>query len=205
MMKNLKNNYQGFTILEALVAMAGMLLLVEGAVSLFLFSNYSRDVIWEQLSTQNEGRKIVHDFTNEIRKTNYSSLGAYPIESAATSSIIFYTNLDTDNYREKVRYFLSGQILKKGVIKPSGNPLVYNPASETVLDIVHDIANGSDPIFTYYSEGFSFATGTPMVSPINVTDIRLIKINLLLEQDPNNSPVPFSIESKAEVRNLKTN
>jgi len=205
MMKNLKYNYQGFTILEALVAMAGMLLLVEGAVSLFLFSNHSRDVIWEQLSTQNEGRKIVHDFTNEIRKTNYSSLGAYPIESAATSSIIFYTNLDTDNYREKVRYFLAGATLKKGVIKPSGNPLVYSQATETVVDIVHDVANGENPVFTYYNEGFSFATGTPMVLPIDATQIRLIKINLMLEEDPNNTPVPFSIESKVEIRNLKTN
>ncbi len=196
---------QGFTVLEAVVAMAGMLLLIIAGIDLYLFSSRSKAIIWEQLSTQNEGRKIVQDFSEEVRKMNYSSLGAYPLERAEGNHITFFSNIDTDSYRERIRYWLSGSILKKGVLKPSGNPLSYNPLNEQVTDVVHDVANVTDPIFYYYNEDFTFATGTPLTSPVDVTKVRVIKVNLLLEEDPTNSPLPFSIESKVQIRNLKTN
>jgi len=198
-------NKRGFTLVEVLVAMGITILITGGIVSIFLYSIKSNKVVWEQLSTQNEGRKAIQDFTNELRTATASSIGAYSIATAEANSIIFYSNIDTDSLRERVRYFLDGVILKKGVIKPTGNPLSYVPANEVIVPVVHDIANGANPIFVYYDENYEGGVGTPLIQPVDVTKIRMVKISLDMEEDPNASPVPFHIETKVEIRNLKSN
>ena len=136
--------------MEILVAIGIFLLLIVGVTAIFSYSLKSNKIIWEQLSTQNEGRKVIQDFINELRSANYSSIGAYPLSTANTQEIIFYSNIDSDTYRERVRYFLSGAILKKGVIKPTGVPLSYNPVNEVITDMVRDVANTSTQLFYYY-------------------------------------------------------
>jgi len=89
-------NQKGISLIEILVAIGIFLLLVTGTTTLLTYSIKANKIIWEQLSTQNEGRKVVQDFVNEMRSATYSSLGAYPIEQASSSQIIFFSNIDTD-------------------------------------------------------------------------------------------------------------
>ena len=201
---NFKDN-RGISLMEVLLTIGIFLLLAMGAASIFSFSLKANKIIWEQLSTQNEGRKIIQDFVNELRSANYSSIGAYPLSVANTQEIIFYSNIDTDSYRERVRYFLSGNILKKGIIKPAGSPLTYSTSSESITNVVYDIANTSTPLFYYYGQNYGYTSSTPLSPPVNITDVRLVGITLMLEEDPTASPVPFQIESKVEIRSLKTN
>ncbi len=201
-----KLNNNAFSLIEVIVAMGIFILVIGSMTAILSYSFKSRNIVWEQLSTQNEGRKVVHDFTNELRTATQSTIGAYAIETAATSSIIFYSNIDSDSWRERVRYFLSGAIFKKGVLKPSGNPLTYDSANEMITEAAHDIASGSSSIFYYYGENYNGVTNTSTLSyPIDVTAIRVVGIKLRLEEDPNLSPAPFMVEGKVEVRNLKTN
>ena len=197
---------KGFTLLEVLVAMGIFVLIISSVVEILSFSFKSKNIIWEQLSTQNEGRKTVNDFINELRTAAQSSIGAYSIAAANTSTVTFYSNIDTDSWRERVRYFLSGTTLKKGVLKPSGSPLAYNAANEVVTDIVHDIANRTSSVFYYYGENYNGVTNTSTLSyPIDLTKIRVVGIKLRMEENPNLSPAPLMVEGKTEVRNLKTN
>jgi type II secretory pathway component PulJ len=206
MITNLKINEKGITLVEVLVATGIFALLSVAAVAIFTYSLKANKIIWEQLSTQNEGRKIVQDFVNEIRSATYSSVGAYTLEVASTTEIVYYSNIDTDTLRERIRYFLSGTSLKKGVTKPTSTPLVYNTSYEVITDVVHDLMDTtSTPIFTYYNQNYGYTSSTPLIQPVSVTDVRVVGINLTLEEDPTASPVPFRIESKAEIRNLKTN
>lgn len=204
--KILRKKFSGATVLEVVVAV-GIFSMVVFSMTAILFSSFKmRDVIWEQLSTQNEGRRIVQDFVNELRSANYSSIGAYPLESASTSSIVFYSNIDTDSWRERVRYFLSGTTLSKGITKPTSTPLRYaTTTDEVITEIVHDIANGtSTPVFYYYGQDYA-GTSTPMTYPVDVSDVRVVGIKLTLEENPRLSPAPFTIETKASIRNLKSN
>lgn len=201
----LRLNNKGLTMVEVLVALGIFILLSGGIVELLLWGLHGRDVVWEQLSTQNEGRKIVQDFTTELRRANASSIGAYPLEVAQAQQIVFYSNIDSDSWRERVRYFLVGKELKKGVTKPSGNPLSYSAANEVVTVAVNDVANGSESVFYYYDQNYSSASGTAMTLPINIPSVRMVGIKLMLEEKPNVAPVPFYIESKVEIRNLKSN
>ncbi len=196
---------RGLTLLEVLVALGIFVLMIGAIISVMLVSFRSKDIIFEQLITQSEGRRAVQDFVNELRSASASSLGAYTLEQAGTDQVVFYSNIDKDSWRERVRYFLDGRIFKKGVTDPSGNPLSYNTSTEVVTDIVHDIANGTTSVFTYYDQNYAGASSTPLAQPVSVTAVRVVGIKLIMDEDPNLSPVPFNVEAKVGIRNLKNN
>jgi prepilin-type N-terminal cleavage/methylation domain-containing protein len=202
-LEDLKLNNRGVTLIELIVAIGIFAFLSTAVVTLYLTSRKYNAIVWEQLKTQNEGRKVMQDFTNELRIASQSSVGAYPIAAASSTEIIFYTNLDSDTLMERVRYFFSSNILKKGVIKPTGNPLAYNSASEVITEVAHDTV-ASTSKFLFYNSSFT-GSEAPLNRPIDVTAVRVVGIQLTLEEDPNASPVPFYIESKVMLRNLKDN
>lgn len=199
-----KNN-DGFSLVEVLIAMGIFSLIIGSIMAVFLGALRAKDIIFEQLRVQSEARAEAQNFIDEIRRANYSSIGAYPIEAAGTSTIIFYSDIDRDTFRERVRYWLSGTTLKKGVIKPAGTPLSYPPASEVITDAVHDVINTSS-IFYYYDQNYNGgATSTALAQPVDVTAVRMAGIELKIEKDINKSPTPLYVETKTEIRNLKNN
>lgn len=200
-----KHNKRGFTLVEALVALA-MFSLISLAVGWFVIQSLrSNDVIWEQLKTQNDGRAVVEQFVDDVRRAEPSSIGSYPIEDATTSTFTFFANIDSDIGRERIRFFLDGTDVKKGVIQPAGSPINYD-GSETIVTIATDVVNltkGAD-LFEYYDETYPVTT-TPLTVPDQLTDIRAVRIQLELEKDPNETPVPLHVEATASIRNLKSN
>jgi prepilin-type N-terminal cleavage/methylation domain-containing protein len=196
---------RGITLLELIVVISISLIIIMGAVSLFRFGFFSRDVVWEQLKTQNEGRRVIQDFVNELRSASQSSIGAYSVEKASSTEFIFYSNIDADTYKERVRYYLDGTNFKKGVTKPAGNPLKYTTSTETSVIIAHDVVNtSSTPPFIYYGQGYDgLASSTALASPVNITLVRVVKVQLLMEADPKISPAPFFVDAVAQIRPLK--
>lgn len=195
---------RGVTLLEVMLAIGISILFMTGITGIMIFSFRSNKIVWEQLYTQNEGRRVTRDFSRELRSAAASSVGGYPLVEASSTEIIFYSNIDSDSARERVRYFLDGVTLKKGVLKPSGNPLTYNPANEIISEAAHDVANGANPVFRYYGENFS-GSENPLSSPVDVAAVRVVSFYLQLEEDPRASPAPFNIETKVNIRNLKNN
>jgi len=194
----------GFTLIEVIAAVGIFALIVGSIVAMLLFSWKAKSVVWEQLETQNEGRKIVQDFVNEIRTAAASSVGAYPIATAESQQIVFYSDPDKDSLRERIRYFLDGRTLKKGVTKPTSSPPTYDLADEVVAEIVHDVANGTSSVFSYYDDDYA-GSGPPMSYPVNVTNVRMVGISLKMDENPQITPAPFFIESKAMLRSYKNN
>jgi hypothetical protein len=191
--------------MEILIALGIFLLLVIPISEMLIHSFQYNAIIWEQLKTQNDGRRAIREAVDVVRKAEQSSLGAYSIAAASNYDLTVYSNADKDSYREKVRLWLDNTTLKKNIIKPSGNPLSYSGAGATT-ELAHDVVNiaKSIPLFTYYDENFTGAQAG-LVAPIDVTKIRMIKIDLELEKDPTETPVPLRVESAVSIRNLKTN
>jgi len=191
----------GFTLLEILVSL-GIFMLLITAVSSFIGTIFtSNNVIYNQLAAQKEARRVMENFVKEVRNASASSIGSYVIGSASATSFTFYSDIDSDTYAEKVRYFVSNSVFKKGVTKPTGNPLVYNSANEVLTDVVHDMTAGQQP-FLYYNKNYT-GTGSALTFPINVLDVRVIQLSLVIDQKPSVSPLPITISSKVEIRNLK--
>lgn len=205
----LKTNFQnlcaGFTLAEIIITVGiiSLIAVVLGAFQGDIF--FFNTIIQDDLTAQMDGRRAIRKMVSEIREASPSSLGAYPLVTTATSSIVFFSNIDSDDLKEQVRYFIQDKNLMRGVIKPSGNPLSYNPASESFETSVKDIANStSTPLFEYYDTNYT-GTTTPLVFPVSITAVRLVNINLLIDHNPNRSPVPLNIDSQVSIRNLKDN
>lgn len=197
-------NKKGFSLAEIVVvtaiASAIFLAVFNFGNSIFSFNSNAQ----KNLSAQSDARQVLKTMVKELRSASPASTGSYPLASANSTALTFYTNLDGDNLKEQIRYFLQDGELKKGVIKPSGSPLTYNPANEKVMTLVRDINNGSTPIFEYFDGSFT-GEGAALSEPIPVTRVRLVRITLKIDKEPGRSMGPILVESQVFLRNLKDN
>ena len=201
---NKYNQKSGFTIVEVLVSIF-ILTLIGLAVSSFFKDIFSFNrIISGSLTAQDEARRALKTMSAEIRTASPSSLGAYTLVQTATSSFVFYSNIDGDSFKERVRYFLEGATFKKGVIKPSGLPLTYNPASEVITELIHDVVNAATSTFSYYDENYD-GTTQALAEPINISIVRLVKIIVVIDHDPAQPPGPMTLTTQINMRNLKDN
>lgn len=192
--------------MELIISM-GIFVLLSGTVIALFTTGYKYNLIlWEQLSTQNDGRRALRQVSEDVRKAENSSIGSFPIALADNNELILYANVDSDTERERVRYYLASTTLWRGIINPSGSPLQYVTSTENAIFVADAVVNAQvgTPIFLYYGESFTGSEAS-LSQPVSVTDIRMIKIQLELEADPTQSPVPLYVETIAHVRNLKTN
>lgn len=200
-----KFSSRGVSMLEIIVVIGIFSILSFGATTLLTRSLRSNDVIWEQLMTQSEGRKVLKNMVDEVRRAEQSSVGSFPIAIAGEYELVFYANIDSDSFRERVHYWLEGTTLKYGILKPGGSPLSYL-GEETITEVAHDVKNQEEniPIFLYFDESYTGSQNS-LEQPVDVSNIHMIKIQLELEKDPTQTPVPLHVEATAHVRNLKSN
>lgn len=193
---------RGFTLLEILIAM-GIFLLI-----LFVVTTFGLDVstfggfLGESLNSQNDLQQTFKQMRTEIRSLGPASNGAYAIESATATSLAFFSDFDNDGLFERIRYFLDGTTLKRGVTKPTGNPLVYLTDNEQIKEVARSIVNNPPIIFSYYPKGVT-AEGTPFPLPADVSLIRLIKISLTVDADTQQLPAPTSLSMAVALRNFR--
>lgn len=194
---------RGVTVIELIFTLSIFGLVTAALATMFISGLRHSDTLFDQLSAQSDGKKVVETFVRDARKAESSSIGSYAIESAAENELIFFANVDADTLRERVRYTLSGNTVKRGITKPSGEPLRYVTSTETVAEIAHDVQNAAAavPFFTYYGSAYT-GSEAPLSSPPTTTAVNAIKVQIELERDPNASPVPFHVESFVRIRNM---
>ncbi len=198
-------NEAGFSLVELLVSVA-IITLMTITVSTFQKDIFSLNFnLQSNLNVQLDARHLVKVMVAELRKTTQSSTGTYAIELATSTAITFYSDVNNNGSIDKVRYFQSGSSIKKGVIVPTGNPLTYNPVNEVLTTLIGSVVSSSTlPIFQYYPSSYT-GTTSPLSSPVNISSIRLVKITVIIDTDPNRSPEPIVVTSQVSLRNLKDN
>src|SRR3989344_3115608 len=137
-----KKNGAGFTLIE-LIIFIGLSTGVLAVIALFVTNVGSlKNYFDESLLVDQEIQQTLAVMIPEIRSAAQSNIGNYPIEAASQTSFTFYSDIDRDGIFERVRYYLDGTTLKKGVIEPTGSPLTYNPANEVIYEAVHNMVIG---------------------------------------------------------------
>lgn len=201
-MSILRHSSAGFTLIEIVVAMA----ITSGLA--FFFMTLARDTtdatlrFNSQLMTQQQIEQTMQLIVPEIRSIAQGIDGAYPIAEATTSTFQFYSDIDRNGSFDKVRYFLSNGALKKGVIRPTGNPPVYATSSEAITDVVASVVGGTT-LFSYYDSSATSSTSDALPSPIDVLRIKTIKITIVANQGTATKPSLVGAETSATIRNLR--
>lgn len=203
-MIKIKNNQSGFSLAEIVIVVA-----ILGLISVVLAS-FQVD-IWRQnsflsnsIQAEQDARIALKRLVAELRQAAPSDTGAFAIALADKDKLTFYSDIDGDGLHERLRYFLSGNILRRGVLKPTGSPLSYVDANEQLGNAVINLVNANSLIFNYYDKNYA-GTSTALTLPINLPNVRLVKILLSIEADPNRAPVTTTYESQVAIRSLKDN
>ncbi|MFW5887537.1 MAG: type IV pilus modification PilV family protein [Bacteriovoracia bacterium] len=204
MHKKLKQKNKGFTLIEILISIAILVAIISlvGAFQADVFS--LNGIIQSGLQNQSEAKKIIRPFANEVRSAAPSNLGSYPLIETASTTFSFYSDTDSDGLREMIKYSLDDGTFKKTSITPTGQPLEYDVDNEETIQVIEDVTNTD--IFTYYDSNYDGATSSnPLPQPVTNSDVRLVKINLIIDSDPNKPPEPIEITTQVSIRNLKDN
>lgn len=195
----------GMTVLELLIVMGIFSMAVLGVVG-FIIQSYKANLFADQQSEAiSQARRGLDTMIKEIREASPSENGSYPIDSAQTQNLIFYSDIDSDEEIERIRYTLTETDLIKGVTEPSGFPPEYiNPEQTKILS--RYVQNGSEPIFYYYNGDYPNDTeNNPLSYPVQIQHVRLIRTYLKINVDPRRAPEDFLLISNSQIRNLKDN
>jgi prepilin-type N-terminal cleavage/methylation domain-containing protein len=200
-MRSSPRSQSGFTLIEILVAVSISAMAI-GVVTYFTLDLSAFGVdLGNRLEGTREVELTLRTMLSEIRSMGPGANGAYPIATATSTTFAFYSNIDSDSGFEHVRYFLEGGVIKKGVIEPVGNnPPTYPPANEVIREMAHYIT--STGLFLYYAEGYPDEIGA-LASPVNIPNIRMVKITASTDKDASRPPLPLTLSITATIRNLR--
>jgi prepilin-type N-terminal cleavage/methylation domain-containing protein len=207
-MKKLFNNNleKGFTLVETMVVIFVFGIVASGTT--LMLKNIFVNVRQQSMSMDNVdlARKAANNFVNEMRNASYGANGAYPINQAGDTQIIFFSTAPKGNGTvSRVRYYISGSTLLKGIIDPTGTPGTYNTANEVITTVLKNLSLGSNPLFYYYDGNYS-GSGNALTQQVNINLVKFVKINLtvLKQISPNNNST-FTVNAGGAIRNIKTN
>lgn len=200
------NKSSGFTLLEILIGSAIAIILVAGVMFLqFTLGGTQLEAFRNYVNTS-EADAVTSKFVREIRPSKQSDNGAYLLETLSDFEIVFYSDIDHDGLVERVRYTLVDTTLEKGITKPSGDPIEYLPASETIATISENVRNGTEPLFYYYNSDWpDDQINNPLPNETRLSDTKSVRIKLMVNSNPAISENNYVTESTTSIRMLKIN
>lgn len=195
------------TLVEVMVAIAIMLIAMEGFTLLFLKSWDTNKFILEEGMASAAASRATGKIVSQLRSVRQADNGDYPIESADDFDFKAYLDIDKDGVTERVHYFLDQATdeLKVGVTDPvAGTPVSYPAADDTVSILANYVVNEStNPVFYYFNQNYPGDTvNNPIATPAAIDQIRLVQVHLFVNINPVHAPDNINIESFADLRNL---
>ncbi len=195
-----------FTLLEVIMAVFIFSSIVGfvAAFSAYYFKNYSFSYEEQQVIGQAQGS--LTQMLREIRKARNGDNGSWPLIQTDDTTFIFYADITGDGKSDRIRYFLSGTELKRGIIQPTAVPVTYPLANETITTLANYVDATNSAIFTYYNGNWpSDTVNNPLTPSQRILNTRFVKINLKINPTQNFGAQPFSLSSGVTIRSMKTN
>ncbi len=183
-MKIIKDQ-KGFSLVEMMLVILLIFIIVALVSSLFITSgNTNRDVI-NIVRSEIDARLVIYRISKDIRET-------HDIITANNDEVIFLSNVDEDEYYERIRYYLIAEDshfnLYRQVDSTEGRLYIKNI-------IVSDI-------FLYYSDlGVSADEGTMPVSEEELQNIRFVDISINIDQSGTSSARTMVLNTMITLRN----
>lgn len=203
--KQQARNISGFTLIEVLIVAGITVVLGGGLLSLQYILGQTQVAVVRNYTSVDQANANVSTMVRELRNLQVADNGTYPLEQALDHQIIFYSDYDFDGNSERVRYFLTGTQLSKGVIEPTGFPATYPSGSEQIKVVASNVTNGVTPIFYYYNGDWpADTTNNPLDTPTRLSETKLMRVNLTINQTTD-TKYDFTVDSYVQLRILKQN
>lgn len=204
--KNNRNKFKkAFTLVETLVALTIFVIGMQSIVMVFSKTIKNKAYSMEMGKSSFVVSRSMTDLIGYLRRVRQSDAGGYPIVSASGNDLVVYSDYDKDGITERLHIYLTNSRIYLGVRKPSTSfPRTYAAGDETTVELAKQIVNtGTDPMFSYYNKDYPADTvNNPVSTPVDPSQIRLIKIFLKINIDPNRAPDNIQQQSFVELRNL---
>jgi hypothetical protein len=160
--------------------------------TLTYFYSSNREVM-QSIAASNAARIASEEFVRNMREASQGNDGSYPVLAAASSSVTFFSNTDSDASAEKVRWFLESGTLYRGITKFSGTTYSKQPEKR---DALFAFVQNTDavPLFQYFD-----TEGAVIADPVDVNRIRSVKMDVIVGTSVATTST-FSLTSVATLR-----
>jgi competence protein ComGC len=184
--KNLKPDQEGFSLVEMILVILLIFTIVALVSSLLISTeNTSRDII-SIVKSEIDARLALYRISKDIRET-------HNIVAANEYEVIFDSNIDSDEYYERVRYYL---------IADGSHYDLYRQIDSAASDLfIENIVDNN--IFTYYS-GLSTPEGgmtVPVTDEEILKTIKYVDITVNIDQSGTISPRTMTLGTTITLRN----
>jgi len=200
-----QKKYSGMSLIEMLVAIAIFTIGIAGFTQLFLHSWRQNSYTIEMGQTSMAASQGVNEMVRYLREVRQGDDGSYPVVFADDYELIVFDDYDRDDITERLHFYRNGGDILMGIRKPTtGLPKTYASGDAEVKTIASHIVNDSEtPIFAYYDSNYpEDSVNNPIATPATAPNVRLVRIDLHMNIDPNRAPDNIQIKSFAEMRNL---
>ena len=190
--------YTGFTLIEMLVVVALSTIVTAALFTLIINFYREYDYTIAQTAELQEARRGMRLMIRDLREMTAADDGQFPLVEFASTSILFFSDIDRDDSVELVRYELTDTTMLKFTYDAVGASYsTTTPSATTTLSrFVQNELEGV-PIFRYYD-----ATGSLTTATSTVTDVRYVAVDLVVNVDPGRNPGELTLRSSAALRNI---
>lgn len=170
-----------------------------GLLSMIAYFYRSNAFLLEATTAVDSASRGVRESLTLLRGASYGEDGTYPVAAAATSSVTFYSNADSDRAIERVRLYVLGGTLYQVVTNAGGNPPSYSGQTQSTSTIATWVSNAtSTPAFRYYNN-----EGTELTGTVDITAVRTVRSRFDVDINPYRAPNILTLEGSATLRNLR--
>jgi len=194
----------GMTLVELLVSVALftllMLVVTNGIQQMYLYNAYT----FAQAYQVQNARLGMQALIRDVREMTFADNGTFPLAVMNEHEIGFYSDIDRDDSVEYVTFGYAGSTtIVKSIFNATGSPPVYDTSSpDEVITLSRFVQNDLQATSTF----FYFDTdGLPVTNSNNITDVRYIESQIIVNIDPIRDPGQFMLRSSAALRNIKEN
>lgn len=196
----------GFTLVELMVVV--VIFTIISAIFAVFAAIYFRNYLFsfEENQAIGQAQTTMTQAIREIREARIAETGGWPLVQTDSNTFVFYSDVTNDGRTDRVRYFLEGTALKKGVIEPTQPPVSYPLVNEQIRTVADYVDNAGIPLFTFYNGDWPADTvNNPLAAGSRLLNTRYISLYVRININPNTGAQPFELTSGVQIRSLKDN
>lgn len=174
----------GFTLIELIITVALIFLVVSAVSATFIIAiNTSGDVI-DVITSVKDSRLIIYRISRDIRE-------AVEISEAESDSVTFRSFMYTGNDYEVINYYLASDDGHYTLYRKEGDGAPRAVASKII----------NNNVFTYYTGVDEPENGMGSVSAEELDSIKIIKIDLSVDQSGSATDRTMDLKTQIALRN----